>query len=103
MKRKVDVFLEKAQERKQVQVELRVEGGRKRFKFVGKPQNNSHKKTKMERRQRSMWRWPKNLSGRRPVTKKPATGMSEDDQIETETGQKMWQAEKVTALKRTWS
>ena len=35
-----------------------------------------------------------------PATEVPATGMSEDDPEEMETGQKMWLVEKVTTLEK---
>ena len=101
MKGKVDVFLEKPQERKQVKVELRVQGGRQKFWFVEKTPETPQSRPE-ERDDDSITEEvdEESVAVGDSVTEKPTTGMSEDDPKEREIGQKMWLAETVTSLEK---
>ena len=101
MEGKVDVFLETSQERTQVQVELRVRGGKQRFWFEEKtpepPQRRPEEKDGDTVTKEAV---KETVVVDDHVTENPTAGMSEDDPEEREIGQKMWLAEKVTTLEK---
>ena len=101
MRGNVDVFLEKDGKRENVQVELRVEGGRKRIWFVEKtpeqPQRRPDEKgdeTVTEEASED------SVTVEDPVAEEQATGMSEVDPEEMKSQQKMWLVEKVISLEK---
>ena len=118
MEGNVVVFLEKAKERKQVQVELRVQRGRQRFWFVETPKQLPRENHEGKGGKKPASREPaekeakedlgdesvteeevvESVTEEDPVTEVPTPEMSEVDPEERETGQKMWLINKVTTL-----
>ena len=95
---KVDVFLEKDGKRKQVQVEVRVEGGRKRFWFVEKsPEQPQRRPDDKDDTTATEDASEDSITVEDPVMETQPTGMSEVDGEEVETGQRMWLVDKVTS------
>ena len=100
-KGKVDVFLEKDKKRKKVRVELRVEGGRKRFWFVEKtPEPPQRRPDERDDESVTEEACEEPVADDNPVAEEHPTGMCEEDPEERETRQKMWLSEKVTSLEK---
>ena len=96
---KVDVFLEKDGKMEQVQVELRVEGGRKRGWFVEKkPEQPQRRSDEKDDETVTDEMGEDSITVEDPVAEEQAIRMSVYDPEERETGQKMWLVEKVTTL-----
>ena len=101
MKGQVDVFLEKDGKRKKVQVELRIEGGKKRFWFVEKaPEPPQRRLDEKDDESVTEEAGEDSATVDDPVAERRAAGMSEDDKEEVETGRKMWVTDKITTLEK---
>ena len=104
MEGKVKVFLEKDGKRKEVGVELRVQGARKAFWFVEmKPQPSQQPEGKGDEDQ-SFTVEEAVESDTEDLVAQSATedapGMSEEEPSERETRLKMWLSEKVASLEK---
>ena len=96
----VKVYLEKDGKRAEVGVEKRVGKGGPRFWFKEmKPEPQQQVGEKRDD-QPVAEEVADESTTEEPATEVPTLGMSEVDSEEIETGQKMWQAEKVTSLEK---